>query len=167
VEFDSQKKIFNQNNPIDYIEEYIINHNKDILRESKNEITIFSKGIWRNYNISFRWDDENKIMEVNSYFDILKKNRINKSIYSLVSSVNKKANLGFFNFCSKLNTIFFSYKVSIKGQNVMSVEQIQNFIDIVTNECDRFYPVFFVFFFKKQDPTQALDIALLDTCGEA
>ncbi|MEE2694898.1 MAG: YbjN domain-containing protein [Pseudomonadota bacterium] len=167
MEFDSQKKIFNQSNPIDYIEEYVVNDNKDIFRESRDEITILSKGIWKDYNISFKWNDEKKIIEVNSYFDIFKKNRINKSIYSLVSNVNKKVNVGFFNFCSKLETIFFSYKISIKGQNAISFEQIQNFIDIVTNECDRFFPVFFVFFYKKQDPTSALDIALLDTCGEA
>ena len=49
----------------------------------------------------------------------------------------------------------------------ISVEQIKNFINIVKDECDRFFPVFFVFFYKKQDPIQALDIALLDTVGEA
>ena len=96
-----------------------------------------------------------------------KKNRINKSIYSLISNVNKRATVGFFNYCTELNTIFFSYKVSIKGQDFISVEQIKNFINIVISECDRFFPVFFVFFYKKQDPIHALDIALLDTVGEA
>ena len=96
-----------------------------------------------------------------------KKNRINKSIYSLISDVNKKATIGFFNYCAELNTIFFSYKFSIKGQDFISIEQIKNFLHIVINECDRFFPVFFVYFYKKQDPIHALDIALLDTIGEA
>ena len=96
-----------------------------------------------------------------------KKNRINKSIYSLISSINKRATVGFFNYSAELNTIFFSYKFSIKGQDFISIEQIKNFINIVISECDRFFPVFFVFFYKKQDPIHALDIALLDTIGEA
>ncbi len=167
MSFDSQKKIISKNNPIDFIEEYLLSDEIEKFRSSRDEITIFSKGIWKNYDISFKWDSEKKIIEVNSYFDMSKKNRISKSIYSLISNVNNKASVGFFNYCSKLKTIFFSYKISIKGQRVLSIEQIQNFIDIVTNECDRFFPVFFVYFYKKQDPIQAIDIALLDTHGEA
>ncbi len=167
MSFDSQKKIINRNNPIDFIEDYLINDNFDILRDSNDEITIKAKGKWRNYNISLKWDNKNKIIEVNSYFDMSKKNKGGKSIYSLISNVNKKVSVGFFNYCSKLNTIFFSYKISIKGQNILSIEQIKDFFDIVQSECDRFFPVFFVFFYKKQDPIYALDIALLDTHGEA
>ena len=167
MSFDSQKKIIIKSNPIDFIEEYVLNDDIQKFRDSTDEITIFSKGMWRNYDISFKWDSEKKIIEVNSYFDMSKKNRISKSIYSLISNVNNKASVGFFNYCSKLNTIFFSYKISIKGQRILSIEQIQNFIDIVTKECDRFFPVFFVYFYKKQDPIHAIDIALLDTHGEA
>ncbi len=167
MSFDSQKKIISYNNPIDFIEEYVINDDKDLLRESRDEITIFSKGIWKNYNISFKWNNERKIIEINSYFDITNKSKPNKSIYTLISSVNRKVNLGFFNYCSKLETIFFSYKISIKGQNFLTFEQIRDFIEIVTNECDRFFPVFCIYFYKKQDPKLAIEIALLDPQGEA
>ena len=167
MSFDSQKKIINKNNPIDYIEEYVINDDIEIYRFSRDEIKISSKGIWKNYKISFKWDEDRKIIEAISYFDMSKKNKINKSIYSLISNVNKKATVGFFNFCPKLNTIFYSYKISVKGQNYITLEQVQDFIDLVTSECDRFFPVFFVFFYKKQDPIYALEIAVLDTHGEA
>ena len=84
MSFDSQKKIISDNNPIDFIEEYVINDDKDILRESRDEITIFSKGIWKNHNISFRWNNERKIIEINSYFDMTKKSKPNKSIYTFI-----------------------------------------------------------------------------------
>ena len=89
------KKIINRNNPIDFIEDYLINDNFDILRDSNDEITIKAKGKWRNYNISLKWDNKNKIIEVNSYFDMSKKNKGGKSIYSLISNVNKKVSVGF------------------------------------------------------------------------
>ena len=107
MSFDSQKKIINKNNPIDYIEDYVLDDDIETYRLSRDEITISSKGIWKNY------------------------------------------------------------KISVKGQNYITVEQVQDFIDLVTSECDRFFPVFFVFFYKKQDPVYALDIAVLDTYGEA
>ena len=165
--FDNQKKILSKNNPIDFIEDYVLNYEIEKVRDSRDEIIIFSKGVWRSYDISFKWDSKKKIIEVSTYFEMSKKNRINKSIYSLISSINKRATVGFFNYSAELNTIFFSYKFSIKGQDFISIEQIKNFINIVINECDRFFPVFFVFFYKKQDPIHALDIALLDTIGEA
>ena len=167
MSFDNQKKFLSKNNPIDFIEEYVLNYKIEKVRNSNDEIIIFSKGVWKNYDINFRWDSKRKIIEINTYFEMSKKNRINKSIYSLISDVNKKATVGFFNYCTELNTIFFTYKISIKGQEFISVEQIKNFINMVVNECDRFFPVFFVFFYKKQDPIHALDIALLDTVGEA
>ena len=167
MSFDNQKKNFSNNNPIDFIEEYVLNDEIEKVRDSSDEIVIFSKGVWKNYDINFKWDSKQKIIEVTTYFEMSKKSRINKAIYSLISNVNKKVNVGFFNYCTELNTIFFSYKISIKGQDFISVEQIKNIINIVINECDRFFPVFFVFFYKKQDPIHALDIALLDTVGEA
>ena len=167
MSFDNQKKILNKNNPIDFIEEYVLNYEIEKVRDSSDEIVIFSKGVWKNYDINFKWDSNKKIIEISTYFEISKKNKITKSIYSLISDVNKRVNVGFFNYCTELDTIFFSYKISIKGQDFISVEQIKNFINIVKNECDRFFPVFFVFFYKKQDPIHALDIALLDTVGEA
>ena len=167
MSFDNQKNFLSKNNPIDFIEEYVLNYKIEKVRDSSDEIIIFLKGIWKNYDINFRWDSKRKIIEINTYFEMSKKNRINKSIYSLISDVNKKATVGFFNYCAELNTIFFTNKISIKGQEFISDEQIKNFINMVTNECDRFFPVFFVFFYKKQDPMHALDIALLDTVGEA
>ena len=47
MNFDSQKKIISENNPIDFIEEYVINEDKAIYRDSRDEITIFSNGIWK------------------------------------------------------------------------------------------------------------------------
>ena len=167
MSFDNQKKNFSNNNPIDFIEEYVLNGEIEKVRDSSDEIVIFSKGVWKNYDINFKWDSNQKILEVSTYFEMSKKNKITKSIYALISDVNKRVNVGFFNYCTELGTIFFSYKISIKGQDFISVEQIKNFINIVISECDRFFPVFFVFFYKKQDPIHALDIALLDTIGEA
>ncbi len=159
--------MIDKNNPIDFIEQYAVCDEKNILRDSRDEITILTKGLWNSYNISFKWNNQKKIIEVNSYFEAYKNCKIKNSIYSLVSSVNQKVAVGFFNFCPELNTIFYSYKISIKGQNFLTLEQVQDFMDIVIRECDRFFPVFFIYLYKKKDPKSAIEIALIDTHGEA
>ena len=124
------KKIINRNNPIDFIEDYLINDNFDILRDSNDEITIKAKGKWRNYNISLKWDNKNKIIEVNSYFDMSKKNKGGKSIYSLISNVNKKVSVGFFNYCSKLNTIFLVIKFQSKVRTSYRSNRLRIFLTL-------------------------------------
>ena len=71
-------------------------------------------------------------------------------MYLLISKVNEKTGLGHFNFNPKLNTIFFNHKASVKGQDSITIEQVEHFVDIAVQECDRFFPVFYVFFNKKR-----------------
>ena len=70
MSFDNQKKILSKNNPIDSIEEYVLNYGIEKARDSRDEIIIFSKGIWKNYEISFKWDSKRKIIEITTYFEM-------------------------------------------------------------------------------------------------
>ena len=167
MSFDNQNKIIRQNNPIDYIEEYFSRFSHDTLRDSEDKITINTKGLWNTYKISIIWCETKKMFEINTYLDNSGKTRTNNSVYFLISKVNEKTGMGHFNFNTKLNTIFFNYKASVKGQDSITIEQVEHFVDMAVEECDRFFPVFYVFFNKKKSPKNAIDIAILETCGEA
>ena len=73
MSFDNQKKNFSNNNPIDFIEEYVLNDGIEKVRDSSDEIVIFSKGVWKNYDINFKWDSAQKIIKVSTNFEISKK----------------------------------------------------------------------------------------------
>tara|TARA_B100000524_G_scaffold309365_1_gene185341 strand:+ start:433 stop:936 length:504 start_codon:yes stop_codon:yes gene_type:complete len=167
VYFDSQNKIKSFCNPIDYIEEQFYKFDVDLFRDSPNHLTLNYRGQWRSYNVVFVWDEQNKIISVSSHFDITKKEKINKDIYSLVSTVNEKINLGYFHYCSKLDTVFFKYQVSVKGFDFLTEEQIDDILNVVIKECDKYFPAFYLFFFKKQDPKYALSASLIETNGQA
>ena len=70
MSFDNQKKIFSKNNPIDFIEEYVLNDEIEKVRDSSDEIIIFSKGVWKTYDINFKWDSKQKIIEISTYFEM-------------------------------------------------------------------------------------------------
>ena len=53
---------------------------------------------------SIQLDEPNEIISVSSHLILLKK-KINKNIYSLVSTVNEKINLGYFHYCA-VDTVF-------------------------------------------------------------
>ena len=167
MKYDSQKKLMTYENPIDCIEDYIYKYDLDSFRDSVNDLSLLHKGLWDSYNINVSWDEFNKIINIVSYFDFKKKCKVSKNIYSLISIINEKIKLGYFNYSSKLETVFFKYQVSVKGQNILTIEQIESFLDVVISECDRFFPVFYLYFFKKQDPEYALKTSLIDTHGQA
>ena len=167
MEFGREKKINDILNPIDSIEDIIYRYDVDFFRDTPNDLSLRFKGLWDSYDVNFSWDEFNEIIEISSNLRISKEKKVNNKILSLLSLVNKKVSLGFFDFCNKSQLIFFNYKVSVKGIKVLSGEQIEDFIDVVTSECDRFFPVFYVFLKKKQDPNYALKAALFETYGEA
>ena len=150
MSFDNQNKIIRQNNPIDYIEEHFSRFFDNILRDSEDKVTINAKGLWNTYKISIIWSETKKIFEICTYLDNSRKTRTSNSVYLLISKVNEKTGLGHFNFNPKLNTIFFNHKASVKGQDSITIEQVEHFVDIAVQECDRFFPVFYVFFNKKR-----------------
>ena len=72
-------------------------------------------------------------------------------MYLLISKVNEKTGLGHFNFNPKLNTIFFNHKASVKGQDSITIEQVEHFVDIAVQECDSFFQ-YFMYSLTKKEP---------------
>ena len=67
-----------------------------------------------------------KIIEVNSYFDMSKKNKLANQFYSLISNVNNKASVGFLIIVQKIKyNIFLAIKISIKGQTISQLNKFK------------------------------------------
>ena len=154
-------------NPIDCIEDIIYRYDLNFLRDTPNDLSIKFKGLWINYNVNFNWNAFSEILFISNCLEIPQKKKINKNIFTLLSFVNKKVSLGYFDYCEKSQSIFFNYKISTKGFRFLSPEQIEDYIDVVIKESDKFFPTFYVFMNKKQDPVYALEASLIDTYGEA
>ena len=164
MSFDNQNKIIKQNNPIDYIEEYF-RFFDDILRDSENKIILNAKGLWNTYKISITWKEE-KIFEISTYLHNSSKTKTNKSIYLLISNINEKVRLGYFNYNQKLDTVFFYYRFSVKGQDRLPLSRL-NILLILPEKSVTDFSCFLRFFNRKKSVENAIDIAILETCGEA
>jgi len=167
VNYYREKKINTTLNPIDSIEDIIHRYDLNFLRDTPNDLSIKFRGLWINYNVNFNWNDFSEILFISNCLEIRSKKKLNKNIFTLISSINKKVPLGYFDYCEKSQNIFFNYKISTKGFKFLSPEQIEDFIDVVVQESDKFFPAFYVFINKKQDPQYALEASLIDTYGEA
>ena len=167
MDFFSQNKIVSYDNPIDCIEDHIYKFDVEPFRDSVDHLVLKCKGSWSSYEIIVLWDEINKVINISCSYDMDVKKKVNKDIYSFVSSVNEKISLGYFHYCSQHKSIFFKYQLSIKSLKYMTLEQIEDFLSVVIKECDRFFPIFFVFFSKTHHYKSNLKNYLSDTYGKA
>ena len=167
MDFFSQNKIIAYNSPIDCIEDHAHKFDVEILRDSADQLLLKYKGSWSNHEIVIIWDEINKVINISSCFDLNLRSKGKNDVYSMISSFNEKVKLGYFHYCSRHKVIFFKYQVSIKGLNYMTIEQIEDFLSVVIKECDRFFPIFLLFFSKNQTQRAGLENSLLNVHGQA
>ena len=148
MDFFSQNKIVSYANPIDCIEDHIYKFDVEPLRYSADHLGLKCNGSWSKHEIAIVWNETNKIINFSTCYDFKNKGKVTKGIYSLISSINEKINLGYFHYYSKLETVFFKYHVSIKGFDYLTSEQIDDILNVVINECDKYFPAFYLYFFN-------------------
>lgn len=154
-------------NPIDGIEEIISAYDLDFLRNNKNQLSINFEGLWSNYEIKFNWSQPNGLIQINNNLSIKIPTNFLDKIYHVICLINERISLGYFGYCSDESCLFFRHNVSMKGINYLSTEQIEDFIDIIVQECDKFYPAFQTLIFRNYGAKKAIESALFETIGEA
>ena len=154
-------------NPIDEIEEIITAYDLDFLRKNKNELLINCEGLWSIYEIKFNWSPSNGLIQIINNLNINIPKKSLMKIYQLISLINEKILLGYFGYCSKNSCLFFRHNISTKGVKFLSTEQIEDFIDSIVEDCDRYYPVFQTLIYKNEKPKNLVDNPIFETVGEA
>ena len=155
------------NNPIDEIEEIVNSYELDFLRNTLNELILSYKGLWNNYEVSFNWDQHNGLLQVNNNLNILIPAKLVEKIRIMISMINEKIALGYFGFSTKTKSIYFRHNISLRGMNNFSAEQVEDCIDRIIYDCDKYFPAFQIFLHTKNNPEFAIKSALLETLGEA
>ena len=163
----STKSFNNLENPIDEIEEILFAYGLEFLRINNEELSLNYRGIWNNYEMSFQWVRSSDLIQINTDLIISIPVDMILGIQSMISIINEKIKLGYFGYSSEKKCIYFRHNVLLRGGINFNTEQVEDFFDLIINECDKYYPAFQVFIQKKTDPLFALKTALLETIGEA
>ena len=154
-------------NPLDIAEELIESRDWLCDRPMEEELLAEIAGHWCNYRVWFTWQPDLEVMMFSCAFDSKLPESGLKHIYPILAGINEKLWLGHFGVCSLEKTIMFRHAVLLRGGKGATAEQIEDLIDIAINECDRFYPAFQSVVWGGSSWEDALNIALMDTAGEA
>ena len=153
--------------PIDFVEEIISTQDWSYQRVGVEEIAVEIPGRWCDYRVHFLWQEEINILHISSYFDMRVQLQSIKEIYELMSLVNSKLALGHFEIEEKDVIPSYRYPFLFTNNKTIKTDYLENVLEIILSECERFYPAFQFVALGGKPAHEAVAVALLDTAGEA
>ena len=154
-------------NPIDLLEELVNANDWSFERYNESELLVNIVGKWCDYHLCFIWKDEVAAIFFSCHIDQKVPSEKRAVVTDLLAAVNEKLWLGHFDLFSDEGALVFRHTVPLRGLPGASVEQLEDLVDTAVEECERFYPAVQLVVWGGQSPSDALNVALLETAGEA
>jgi len=154
-------------NPLDLVEQIIVNRDWAFDRPGDEEVVAEITSNWCNYRAWFHWQSEQGALVFSCGFENKAPAFSYARLYELLALVNDKLWLGHFDLNMTDRTISYRYGMLLRGGCAISIEQVEDLIDIAVAECERFYPAFQSVIWSNKPPQEALAAAIFETVGEA
>ena len=154
-------------NPLDLAEQLVTDRDWLFDRPDDAELVAEVTGNWCNYRIWFAWQPDLGALIFSCAYDSKIPAQSRARIHPLLSAVNEKMWLGHFDLGSEDGMVMFRHALLLRGGQGATSEQLEDLMDIAITECNRFYPAFQSVLWGGNTVEEALQIALLDTVGEA
>ena len=155
------------NNPLDILEELVVANEWPFDRSTPDELTVEATGRWCDYRMFFVWRQDVHALYFTCAFDMRIPDNRRGEITDLLAIINEKLWLGHFDLSSSGNLPMFRHTLITRGCKYLSVEQLEDLVDIALCECERFYPAFQFVIWAGHSPHDAMSMAIMDTMGEA
>ncbi len=156
-----------RSNPIDILEELVSANEWRFDRTADAEMVIELAGTWCDYRMYFAWQEDLRGIYFSCLFDVRIPPAKRAAVCEMVTLINEKLWLGHFDLCSEELVPMFRHTILLRGIGSVSVEQLEDVVDIAFSECERFFPAFQFVLWGGKSPQEALAAAMLETIGEA
>ena len=153
-------------NPLDILEELVSANEWRFDRSCDEEMVVEIAGQWCDFRLFFVWQEDLSAIYFSCLFDQRVPPHRRGAVTELLAVVNEKLWLGHFDLCSEELVPIFRHTVLLRGAGV-SVEQLEDLVDIAVRECGRFFPAFQFVVWGGHTAREAVAAAMLDTVGEA
>ncbi len=154
-------------NPLDILEAMFTENEWPFERAGDEQMVVETTGGWCDYRLFFAWREDLHALYFTCSFDVRISEEKRRSVHELLALVNERMWMGHFDICSEDGTPMFRHTLPTRGLKYISVEQLEDLMDIALAECERFYPAFQFVVWGGHSPGEAVDAAMLDTMGEA
>ncbi len=154
-------------NPIELVEQIATAHDWTFERSTDEEMVIEFAGSWGDYRMFFSWLDELSALHFACGFELTVPEHRRSAINDLLARINERLPVGHFDLWSDRGLPVFRHALLLRGVPAVSVEQVEDLVEIASTECERYYAAFQYVVWGGKTPAEALDAALVETVGEA
>ncbi len=153
-------------NPLDVAEQLFLDREWLCDRPLEEELVAELAGGYCNYRVWMAYEQDLGGVIFSCAFDMKVPEKNRSKLYPLLAQVNERMWLGHFDMGSDDGMVMFRHAILTRGREI-TAEQFEDMIDIALAECNRFYPAFQSVLWGGTTVEQALEVALLETVGEA
>lgn len=156
-----------ENEPIDIVENFVAAQEWSYDRQGETELAVQAPGQWCDFSLYFAWNQELAALHFTCAFDMRVPAEKRTSASELLVEVNERLWLGHFGLWRDESVPMFRHVLLFKDTDGPSFSQIADLVDTALAECDRFYPAFQYVIWGGKSASEAVELSLVDTVGEA
>lgn len=158
-------------NPLDGIEEIMLNNDWVFDRCNQDEMTVHVTGKHGNYKMAFIWQEDFSALQFCCAPDVTIAPNKTTEATQVINKINASLWLGHFDIKTEsheatANIPCFRHTSLFRGMNASSgVAHMEDLIDIALHECERYYMTFNLLSQVKHTPANDISLALMDVEG--
>lgn len=156
-----------EHHPLDVVERAVGLYDWQSERNCDSEIAVKVPGKWCDYSMYFTWSENAEAMQLTCAFDMRIQPAMRASLHELLMLANETLWLGHFTLWADEGLPMFRHALPLRGAQAPTMEQVQDMVETALYECERFYPAFQYVIWGGRTASDAMDMALLETVGEA
>jgi len=154
------------NNPLDIIENIVINNGWEFERDKNKNLHVEVGGEWCDYQLSFGYNEPSSLIFISCVLDIRISDKKHKEVYSLLANINEKLSLGHFEVWLEDGWPIYRCSIPFTPNIGLCKKQIEKISLLTLEECDKFYPAFQFLAWGEMSAKDSLRNLMLETKGE-
>jgi hypothetical protein len=153
--------------PLAAVERMAIRNDWDFSRAEDDEILLDIAGAQTNYQASFSWMEEIRVLHIACAFEMNVPSARLPEVQQLISSINEQLWLGHFDVWGQNGLVMFRHALLLIGGISTSARQCEAVLGAALDSCERYYPALHFVVWSGKSAREALDAAMFETAGEA
>lgn len=154
-------------NPLDLVEQIASRNEWMFERSSDSDIAVELAGHWCDYRLFVSWHPDVEAVLFACAFDMRVPEKKAEAIHPLLSIINERLLIGHFDLWAEDGLPVFRHAILLRGAHGVSLEQLEDVLEIAFAESERYYPAFQFVIWGGKQPKEAMAAAILETAGEA
>jgi hypothetical protein len=136
-------------------------------RSGEDELTAAVKGSWCTYQVRLVWRADDQVLQLVCQLDMRVPENKRPPLYETLGLINERLWLGHFELWATHGELLYRHATPVDIEAGISPGQAELLIQAAISECERFYPVFQFVLWAGKRPSEAIELAMLETAGEA